>query len=863
VNKDRLAREASVHKEPPPSLFYPYVGISIRKLTSKRPTWARIRATRAVRLLQLQPSAHAIIHSNANAAIDRHDRGTKFWLLFLQGAPVPFFTNTLVVFLHSRGHKWDSESQTWGGKGHKQKGASGQTSAAATRGVVTETTSIGKTRIEGWQRLPSTILEDYCQKQKRLRPKYKNLSNKPSEFKYRVILPDPKGDDAKDLIFVSPVAVANEEQGKEEACLLVLLQLTPNIPHERTLPDPYKATWLHAIASLKSNNKSKANNEASKANNAAKDKKKSAAPTGAAPASSITSIGAGDTTSSSNDNNGGGDGAKASTHLALALITSKGRGGGTVATGTSRAQQQQVAMERRRLRNAKIQHFEALHWANRNHPVSMSVYLRKRIESLLRGDYSTTSSDEEEDQNEGDDDDDDISLVQACVNHRLHQLGFTRRQARLAFQQQTKNKSRTDLDAIQDEDVMDDLCEKCLKWLMVHVNEEDLPAGLDPTEGTLDVIVSQPKPSTKSTTKTTATTTTTADADAITTAPTSSSNNIPTMVTDFAARHALSLQDATLIYNDAVEESGSSITEDTLQDCFWKRIVQTANMSLVGTGDKEQNTEEAASLLHDECEALDAIFPDECTIQKDSDNNDMTTISIVVHLDSAGRVAVLFGKNVDTLRLEVVVENGKYPTVTWPRRVLLSSSPSEPYSKAVGGVALHVEMTRFVASLPLGEPMIYEIHSHVNTLLDNVIMAAAENQQSLFISRSPPAVAQQNEQPATTSNDQKMAARSFSSASIKENANQTRASKPKQRQRRHRPREKSPFWSRAPQNTPPAVAFSSNIAASLTRARQALPAATARGEFLKALERANRGGHVLIISGDTGCGKTTQIPQVQ
>eukprot|EP00429_Kryptoperidinium_foliaceum_P030446 CAMPEP_0176141002 /NCGR_PEP_ID=MMETSP0120_2-20121206/71690_1 /TAXON_ID=160619 /ORGANISM="Kryptoperidinium foliaceum, Strain CCMP 1326" /LENGTH=72 /DNA_ID=CAMNT_0017477113 /DNA_START=31 /DNA_END=245 /DNA_ORIENTATION=- len=29
----------------------------------------------------------------------------------------------------SKGHKWDPETQQWGGKGHKQKGASGQTGA--------------------------------------------------------------------------------------------------------------------------------------------------------------------------------------------------------------------------------------------------------------------------------------------------------------------------------------------------------------------------------------------------------------------------------------------------------------------------------------------------------------------------------------------------------------------------------------------------------------------------------------------------------------------------------------------------------------------------------------------------------------
>jgi hypothetical protein len=158
----------------------------------------------------------------------------------------------------SKGHKWDPESQTWGGKGHKQKGASGQ---IALKSQEARTTDVGKTQVAQWQCLPSQLLEEVCKRQKRICPKYKNIDKAKGKFRYRVKLPDGK-DTQKDLFFVPASSVVNEEQAKEEACLLALLQLTPTLPHERKLPDPYKLTWLNAINALKTASKD-VSNEAS------------------------------------------------------------------------------------------------------------------------------------------------------------------------------------------------------------------------------------------------------------------------------------------------------------------------------------------------------------------------------------------------------------------------------------------------------------------------------------------------------------------------------------------------------------------------------------------------------------------------
>ena len=150
----------------------------------------------------------------------------------------------------SKGHKWYPEEQIWAGKGHKQKGASGQTASVSKEAVVTKK---GRTKIEQWQKLPSQLLADVCKREKRPPPKYKALDKNipPGKHRYRCIVQDAKQTrrgGEHDIILIPREAVENEEQAREESALLALLQLTPKIPHERKLPEPYKTTWVGAVA---------------------------------------------------------------------------------------------------------------------------------------------------------------------------------------------------------------------------------------------------------------------------------------------------------------------------------------------------------------------------------------------------------------------------------------------------------------------------------------------------------------------------------------------------------------------------------------------------------------------------------------
>ncbi|GMI37997.1 hypothetical protein TrCOL_g1541 [Triparma columacea] len=137
----------------------------------------------------------------------------------------------------SRGHKWDPLTQSWGGKGHKQKGA---TIAGAVVGKK-EAVNRGGVEVKEGQKVPSMLMSEWCKKGKRRPPKFKNLGDS-GKFRFRVILPDTKNP-AKDLCFVSGTDARSEDVGKEEVCLVALNQLEGKKGLDLYLPEPYKTQW--------------------------------------------------------------------------------------------------------------------------------------------------------------------------------------------------------------------------------------------------------------------------------------------------------------------------------------------------------------------------------------------------------------------------------------------------------------------------------------------------------------------------------------------------------------------------------------------------------------------------------------------
>lgn len=344
----------------------------------------------------------------------------------------------------SKGHKWDTETQQWGGKGHKQKGASGQVAS-----VEQPKKEVGSTTVSQWQKLPSQLLDHVCQKEGRPPAKYKSIGN----ARYRVIVQDAKvtrrGTD-HDLIFVPANPAETDDIAKEEAALLALVHLTPKLPHERKLPEPYKTTWLNAVE-------------------AAKQSKQRKSPT---------------QDDATYRTNGDHDESKREQEMLRNKSKASPSSQPLVTAGefASAAERRKHYEERERERKARIRRHEAIRMANRDHSVFMSAQCRQRIETLLRGVNSSNIAEllaQEEDDVESEDEENE---VKAYVVQRLHTEGFTASQARTAFTQLTQ-------ETLEDESQWDSVYEECLQWLCIHLDEDQLPEGFDPRGRTLDVVV--------------------------------------------------------------------------------------------------------------------------------------------------------------------------------------------------------------------------------------------------------------------------------------------------------------------------------------------------------------------------------------
>jgi ATP-dependent RNA helicase DHX57 len=623
----------------------------------------------------------------------------------------------------SRGHKWDPESQEWGGKGHKQKGGSGQTAFVS---KVAQTTAIGKTQLEQWQKMPSELLRDFCQKQKRPPPKFKEvlIDHGKTKFKVRVIVPDSKDRD-KDLIVVPSRPVGNEEQAKEEASLLALLQLTPSLPHERKLPEPYKTTWLAAIQSLKeksNNSKSTREFNGNNPNNNNNNSKPKA---------------------SNASNRNTANGASSNTNLSLGNAF------------TSQAERRKLTAEKKRLRNSRIRKHEAVRMANRDHPVFLSATLRTQIQMLLKGDTDLFMEDPAGDDTELEPFESDR---QTYVEERLHQEGFTKRQARTAFVDQLRtSKHQNDTDA---EELWDDLYDDCLQWLCIHLDEDQLPEGIDPRGATLEV-VSNVGPKSKS------------------------KPGISPQAQQFASDYGLLDQDSAFLM--------AQNKLNSLEDALWTKLCELANVSLSATATP---SDENNQMFDEEMEAMEAIFPSDCNV---------TIVD--------GRTTVVI-KTPDDLTLTIAFASRQYPSA-FPQRVLVTGN----WPKRIG-LSFHVQLVKFLSTLTLGEPMLFEIYGQMQLLLQTV-----EELEDLSLSPNAKSLPAKSSTEGDQSSGKKQPEKSS-----KQKAPLHKAFK--------RPRARGGFWSTPPSKTPAATPFP-NIIKSLKDCRSRLPAGKARSLFLARMKEAD------------------------
>lgn len=133
--------------------------------------------------------------------------------------------------------KAGEEKKVGEGRGHRQRGAG--TVITAKPAMVTNDGIV----LKAHERLPSQILHEYCQREKRPIPQY---FSEPPGRRFKVVLRDAKNS-RNDLSYCPVQSFESETLAKNYAALLALFQLQRAFPLERKLPEPFATTWLQMI----------------------------------------------------------------------------------------------------------------------------------------------------------------------------------------------------------------------------------------------------------------------------------------------------------------------------------------------------------------------------------------------------------------------------------------------------------------------------------------------------------------------------------------------------------------------------------------------------------------------------------------
>lgn len=445
----------------------------------------------------------------------------------------------------------------------------------------------------------------------------------------------------------------------------------------------------------------------------------------------------------------------------------------------------------------------------------MSAIMRKRIESLLRGDASSSvscNSDEEEyDYDSALDEDDEI---RSYILTRLKSEGFTPSQARKAF-----ISIKSDGNSIN-EDQLDKIHDQCLQWLCVHLNEDQLPEGFNPSGQTLDVLLRPAKQ------------------------PISRSqshmhlndNSYSPGLMRAAQSYGVSDEDMEFISNKA---SAALNTERSVQKHIWHALCCASGVSVrdqleISDGASNGDVQENKILIDEEFGALSAIFSSQelLIIQNEGKYSNVSTV----------RLSLAKNDFVDDATLNIFIQPQLYPIYDYPM-VLLSGR----WKREGFGVHIHIEIIKFLFGLPLGEPMVYELYGFASNLIRNYSIIKGN------FDKLPRLKSFLTEEEKIITTKEEISYPYQESCNLKNTTE--RHSKPL------RPRVKSDFWSKPPHSASTAL-INPSIKRDITEARKQLPAADSREEFLTILRQSEKvGNRVSVVTGATGCGKTTQLPQ--
>lgn len=560
------------------------------------------------------------------------------------------------------------------------------------------------------------------------------------------------------MLFIPKSGCENEEQAKEEACILALLGTTPTLPHERVLPEPYRSTWLNAIESRKCHLKDKAQTQTFNSN------------------STLTTDGT--TSISSGSANENKIGAVAS----LKLIAAS-----NYVSHVDRRKQQEISRQARRQRERRK---EAQDLANKNHTVFMSPKLRKEIEAFLRLNPIYNYEGECYATNE-------INEDQRNILTFLEKLGFERDVAMKSYQAVYSTMSDKSEEA--------SLKELCLQWLCIHLEEEELPDGIDPRGRTLEVITNK------------------VDESLIKDEEEKQKQNISEEFgTNSAETRMLS---ALLKQNKSMFENSQYFVRNVIVNALLNSIGCSNvdnNVSTLSSYTFEQNME----ILKEETESLGLIFGNDCVFKsyEHSDNQVLASLNL---------------ENIEigcSQTLDILIDVGLYPSNS-PRYALICGKWKSEY-----GMFLNQKLLSFILSIPRDEPMIYSIYMQALDIIQNTVSNSSIPSFLPFI----PKVVQDSFKIDIPDNHVNTPDKNHTK--ISENVKSNSVQNPNIRKSNLGA---TNFWNIHPQSFPPAQ-IKPLVEKAITYARERLPAAKSRPTFINMTKKMDMTGRVCLVTGETG-----------
>lgn len=465
----------------------------------------------------------------------------------------------------------------------------------------------------------------------------------------------------------------------------------------------------------------------------------------------------------------------------------------------SRAEYEQAQLERLQERNRKQRSRENRERANMPKQVLMSAACREMIENVLQqlGTIAKTDADEGEDAAESTEDHE--ALFQS-VSKQLTKIGFQRKHVEGALR--ACNKSADDSE--------DEFMTLILDWLCLNVPEGDLPKGFNPEGTQLDVVL-------------------TSNASA-------ASANASPMLVQRLMKIGYDRLDAVAAVSADLPESAAGLAEDSPEMTL--ALLQTLYAPLlkhVGVYDDRERTsdvpdaEELAQSREDEMFALEAIYEDKLGVETLADGAQLLKFNVS-----------------DELELEVFLPSGsKYPFELPLIALSSSNSKHQPYLLETCGAVLKSCVG------VLGDPMIYDICAGVDTELQR--LAKRGKHQKIFLLHKETKVqkpAKIASTPAPAPVDSKKPSKSKNNR--RQAPNKSRSSPYERRVDTEAVKKLSTKLLQLRQAKDGDAGFKS-----MRKQRASLPAAAEKENMLAHLVN----NQVVLVCGQTGCGKTTQIPQ--